>query len=225
MSDFTVELLFGSKEQASPIKSEAVRYLGYRNSLPDDITDSLINKCSMELSDVLSPKCCYVRSSVSFPEQDLTDFGFGNIQSHALYTHLQGCNEVILMAATIGIAADRLIAKYGRFSPAKSVIIDALASSAIEHWCDNAELAITKNDKLHCSRFSAGYGDFPLSYQTHFIRYLDTSRKIGVTLSDSLLMTPTKSVTAVIGIGANSRTCSNKCMTCENVHCIYRNIT
>ncbi len=222
MSDFTVELLFGSNEQAYPIKSEAIRYLGYRKSLPDDITDSLIDKCSEELCAVVSPKCCYVRTSVEFPDENITSFGFGGIKSHALYTHLQGCSEVILMAATIGISADRLIGKYGRISPAKSVIIDALASSAIENWCDSAELTLTKKDKLHCSRFSAGYGDFPLSYQKDFIQYLDTARKIGVTLSNSLLMTPTKSVTAVIGIGASSRTCSNKCMTCENTHCIYR---
>lgn len=222
MSDFTVELITGESSKATPIKSEAIRYLGYRSAMPDNITDTLIDKCSTELSEVLTPRCCYVRTPVIFPEENITDIGFGRIESRNLYRHLQGCSEVILFAATIGIGADRLIAKYNRISPAKSVIIDALASSAIENWCDNAEIMITSQDKLHCSRFSAGYGDFSLEYQRDFIQCLDTARKIGVTLSDSLLMTPTKSVTAVIGIGAASRTCSNKCMSCENKSCIYR---
>lgn len=222
MSDFTVELLLGNGSQAAPVKSEAIRYLGYRSALPDNITDSLIDQCGRELTAVLSPRCCYARTAVSFPRENITDIGFGEIASRDLYKHLQGCSEVILFAATIGIGADRLISKYGRISPAKSVITDALASSAIESWCDSAELIVTAKDSLHCSRFSAGYGDFPLSYQREFIQCLDMQRKLGVTLSDSLLMTPTKSVTAVIGIGAAARTCGNKCMSCANKSCIYR---
>ena len=83
-------------------------------------------------------------------------------------------------------------------------------------------LKITADEEKHCLRFSAGYGDFSLEHQRDFVRCLDVTRKLGITLSDSLLMTPTKSVTAVIGLGGNARTCGNKCMSCNNRNCIYR---
>ena len=50
------------------------------------------------------------------------------------------------------------------------------------------------------SRYSPGYGDLPLELQREIIRVLDCGRTIGITLTESLLMQPSKSVTAVIGM-------------------------
>ncbi len=222
MSDFTVELKIAEKGEVRTVREEAVRYLGYGKRSLDEFTEKMTADCEKELLEAVNARCCYARTKIEFPRNNVVDIGFGEIESHDLFTHLQGCYGAILFAATIGIGVDRLIAKYSRIFPAKSVIIDALASSAIEYWCDKAETEITKNIEKHCSRFSAGYGDFPLSFQKDFVNCLDMTRKLGVTLSDSLLMTPTKSVTAVIGLGAESRTCDNKCMRCTNKHCIYR---
>lgn len=221
MSDFTIELRIAKQGEINVIRDEALRYLGYKKTKPDGITDSLIDECEKELLQAVKGRACYVQTDVSFPGENIVNIGFGDIHSRSLYTHLKDCHGVILFAATIGIEVDRLISKYSRIAPAKSVITDALASSAIENWCDTVELELTQNIKS-CARFSAGYGDFPLEYQKDFVRCLDVARKLGVTLSDSLLMTPTKSVTAVIGLGGNARTCGSRCMSCDNKHCIYR---
>ena len=220
MSNFTIQLITGKSTDAAPVKSEALRYLGYKNNVPDSITDKLIDDCTSELMSVITPRCCYAFTDVNFMAEGILDLGFGQIESKSLYKHLQGCDRAVLFAATVGIGADRLIAKYKRISPAKSVVADALSSSAIESFCDYAERIITENEKKHCSRFSAGYGDFSLDYQRQFVSVLDVSRKIGITLSDSLLMTPTKSVTAVIGSGADNKTCGNKCAMC-NAKCAF----
>ena len=223
MTDLTVQLLLGNAKDAVPVKSEALRYLGYKSNVPDNITDKLIDDCTSELLSVITPRCCYVFTDVNFMAEGILDLGFGQIESKSLYKHLQGCSKAVLFAATVGIGADRLISKYKRISPAKSVVADALSSSAIESFCDYAEGIITRNEK-HCSRFSAGYGDFSLEYQRQFVSVLDVSRKIGITLSDSLLMTPTKSVTAVIGLGANNNSCANKCARCSfNSQCAICN--
>ena len=50
-------------------------------------------------------------------------------------------------------------------------------------------------------RYSPGYGDLPLSVQPALLDALDAGRRLGVTLTESLLMVPMKSVTAVVGIG------------------------
>jgi cobalamin-dependent methionine synthase I len=94
----------------------------------------------------------------------------------------------------------------------------------VECWCDTVELELTKDEDKHCDRFSPGYGDFALEHQKDFARCLDMAKYTGITLSESLLMTPTKSVTAIIGLGASARTCGNKCMFCTKENCIYREV-
>ena len=99
---------------------------------------------------------------------------------------------------------DRLIAKYAATSPAKSLMLDALGSERVEALCDlfNSEIAQTARDegcKAH-PRFSPGYGDLPLEIQRAIFAVLNPEKRIGVMLNDNLFMSPSKSVTAIIGI-------------------------
>ena len=71
-------------------------------------------------------------------------------------------------------------------------------------------------------RFSPGYGDLPLELQKDVFRVLDCPRKIGLSLNESLLMSPSKSVTAIIGIGKGDVEAENKCSACEKTDCAYR---
>ena len=217
-----MNIIKGRPENASPDLKEALRYMGYKGHTPDPDSMMLIEECKSELLKAVSPVCCYMYTEIRAISEDETELVFGKVKSRDLARHLKGCTGAYLFAATIGISVDRLISKYSRIKPAKGVITDALGSSSIESFCDFAELEITKDITQHCSRFSAGYGDFSLSHQTDFMRCLDMNRTLGITLSDSLLMTPTKSVTAVIGIGASNRTCASKCISCPNTKCIYR---
>ncbi len=208
-------IISGKSENASPILNEALRYMGYKKNQPLDDVMPVINECLNEISAVIKPICCYDYADLKFISENQIDIGFGTVTSKSLTNHLKGCNKVILFSATIGIGVDRLITKYGRLNRTKSLIIDALGSSAVESWCDFAEDQITNGVK-HCSRFSAGYGDFSLEHQKDFVKILNMNKNMGITLSESLLMTPTKSVTAVIGLGAENRTCGNKCASCNN---------
>ena len=107
-------------------------------------------------------------------------------------------------AATIGIAIDRLISKYNHISPVKALFMQAIGAERIEALCNlfNSEIrdeAVAKGGTTR-PRFSPGYGDLPLEVQKEFVILLDCSRRLGVTLNESLLMSPSKSVTAVIGV-------------------------
>ena len=53
----------------------------------------------------------------------------------------------------------------------------------------------------HTFRFSPGYADFPLEVQPKLLEILDAPRRIGLTVSPSLLLIPTKSVTCILGVG------------------------
>ena len=124
--------------------------------------------------------------------------------SNDLNKNLIGCDRIIVFAATIGIEIDRLISKYGRLSPAKALCFQAIGAERIESLCetfnnDMRERCAREGSQVR-PRFSPGYGDFPLEAQKDIFRVLDCYRKIGLSLNDSLLMSPSKSVTALIGI-------------------------
>ena len=112
-----------------------------------------------------------------------------------------GCREAVLFAATVGVGLDRLIARYGAVAPSRAVMLQAIGAERIEALCDVFcnTLAVEENRALR-PRFSPGYGDLPLDTQREIFRVLDCQRKIGLTLNDSLLMSPTKSVTAIVGL-------------------------
>ena len=79
------------------------------------------------------------------------------------------------------------------------MIFQGIGAERIEALCDAFENMI-KTDKKIVPRVSAGYGDIPLEMQRDIFAALDCPRKIGLTLNESLLMSPTKSVTAIIGV-------------------------
>lgn len=165
--------------------------------------------------------------------ETLLDLGFLQTDSQGLCHNLQGCDKVILFAATVGLAPDRLIAKYGRLSPTKALCMQAIGAERIESLCDAFcdELAADYAAEGYQTRprFSPGYGDFPLDAQKAFFRALDCPRKIGLSLNDSLLMSPSKSVTALIGLlprtsqisGTEAKTHAN-CTACGKTDCLFR---
>ena len=87
--------------------------------------------------------------------------------------------------------------------PSYSSICQATGAMYIETFIDNLNAHIKEeanNEGLTTMpRYSPGYGDVPLSIQKDFFRLLNCKR-IGLSLMDSLIMAPEKSVTAFIGI-------------------------
>ena len=132
--------------------------------------------------------------------------------------HLQGCEQCVLFGATLGPQADALIRRAQVEDMAKALWLDAAASAAIEEVCDEAQRQIAL--ELECAltaRFSCGYGDLPLVIQPQFLSLLDAGRNIGLSSSASGMLTPIKSVTAVIGIlppGADAPKARPACAIC-----------
>lgn len=175
-------------------RRELLRYAGC-----DENADlGIIDECLTEISDKLTYKVCYAEFGIS-TDGDFVDLGFTKTDSADLKKNLNGCEKIILFAATIGIEIDRLIAKYNRISPSKALIFQAIGAERAESLCDlfNDEM---KEKYSTNPRYSPGYGDLPLDIQRDIFAVLDCPRKIGLTLNDSLLMSPSKSVTAIIGV-------------------------
>lgn len=176
---------------------EVLRYMGAKESADELLT--LIDECVAETADVISAKLCFDEYRIE-TEKNTVDLGFCKAQSKDLAKNLNGCEKAVVFAATVGLGIDRLIAKYSRLSPARALCIGAIGNERVEALCDMFCTELKEKYKHTHQRYSAGYGDLDLSLQRDIFKTLDCTKNIGISLSDSLLMTPTKSVTAIVGI-------------------------
>ena len=144
-------------------------------------------------------KAVYRKTSVTFFGEKGILFDFGEIESADLRKNLAGCSSAFIFAATSGSGVDRLILKHTKLSPADAMVTDCIASSGIEVFCDKINEEMRKGRVLK-PRYSPGYGDVSLCCQSEILSFLDAYRKIGLTLTETYLMTPIKSVTAIVGI-------------------------
>jgi cobalamin-dependent methionine synthase I len=205
---------------------EVLRYAGVKEQ--DDALEKLFQECLAEAQDKVSLRVCYAVFPVSLTE-DGVGVGFANIRSTHLRKLLKNAQEVVVFAATAGIELDRLIARYNHASAGKAVVFQAIGAERVETLCN----AFEKDLKTQMEgagmrltpRFSPGYGDLPLELQREIFRVLEPQKRIGVTLSNSLLMSPSKSVTAFIGLERSN--CEEKkemlgCQACHKEDCTYR---
>ncbi len=203
---YTIEYSSPTQEnKVQPIAFREVwRYAGYKGvpSQEESELTKLLEQVIKEMEPHLIYRVCYRRMELSW-QDGIPALPF-EAQSQDLAKCLQGCNEIILFAATIGLELDRRIAREQYLFPTKALLLQALGAERIEALCDTFCLDIKQNANEKglqiTPRFSPGYGDLPLEVQKDFFRLLDCNRKIGVTLNQSLLMTPSKSVTAIFGL-------------------------
>lgn len=176
--------------------NEVKRYLRVRDFDPS--VKKILDECMGCVYTSAAPKAVYAKVNIRVGRESV-DFGFVKVKSQNLAFHLAGCNEAFIIATTLGVEVDRLIEKYTRILQTKAAVCDAISSALIESFCDNInKFLITKKESV--SRFSPGYGDFDISYQKDILGFLDANRKIGIALTDSMMMVPSKSVTAIIGL-------------------------
>ncbi len=206
-------------------RSEVLRYMQCIGNGDTSELEPLIDSFIDEFNHAADYKACYAKFDINIHD-DCIDLGFMQVNSNALSTNLKDCCQVYAFAATTGINAERMLNKYNRLSQGKAFMMDAIGSAAIEAFCDYLNAYLKEEVKqsglfLH-PRFSPGYGDFPIEHQPQLLSALDATRKLNLTLTDSCLMIPTKSVTALIGITDTPYTYNTKtCECCTQTDCRY----
>lgn len=194
--------VFYKEFSAPPIdKREILRYMGCRESTPP--IENLIERSLALCADKLSYKVCFAEYDIQI-DGTKCDLGFVSTESRDLAKCLGKCDKILLFAATVSLELDRLILRYGKSEPSVSVCLQAIGAERIEALCDafcqEMRAEYSKLGKSLRPRFSAGYGDLPLELQRDIFKALGCDKRIGLTLNDSMIMSPTKSVTAIIGI-------------------------
>ena len=208
----------------SPDIHEVLRYLGAGANAPESL-QAQVAELSARLSEAVQPRYIWrlfpiIRECGSFvlPESGLT------LAGHTAETMLSDCDRAVLLCCTLGAEFEALLRREQARDMARAAILDACGSALVEAGCDAAEQEIAQRFPQHflTDRFSPGYGDLPLTLQPPLCTALDTRRRLGVHVTDSLLLNPAKSVTAILGLSdrpqmARVRGCASCSMrkTCQ----------
>lgn len=217
---------------------EVWRYAGYMG-VPDNSQDelkSLFDEVVSELDGAFLYQVCYRRLPLNWlmdeAQKSVPTLPF-TYTSDSLNKCLLGSDEIIIFAATIGPAIDKKILLYEKTAATKALLAQAYGAERVEALCDTfcegMRAQLQSEGKSMTPRFSPGYGDWSLEVQREYFTVLDIYHQIGVSLGDSLLMRPSKSVTAIFGIksgGAeecvDEHTAGEKCSMCSKEDCVYR---
>ena len=195
---------------------EIARYLGNETlSLTAELREQAV-LCQQELEKTVVPRTVTVRLS-------LCNFSHS---SQNLAHHLRHCEEVFLYAITLGSDADRLLRRWSAQNMGKAAVGQAVCAVWLDELCDMLTLSflpsLQKGEYL-TPPFSPGYGDWSLKEQSYVLSLLDAPARIGLTLTNSRMLVPEKSITAVVGISRKKEdACGQKCLRCRKTDCIFR---
>ena len=201
-------------------RREALRYLRAR---PDDKeAQLLVDTVYLKLRNEVQARHVLQKYRVAVDATGVTLESGTRFNSRDLAAHLKGCEEALLLGATLGSRVDAAIRRLALGSVAEGAAAQAVAAALIESYCDEVQARFDTGGLAQRPRFSPGYGDWDLAEQRLLFPVLNCAKLIGLTLTEGCMMAPSKSVTAVIGLSEDVQCVWNKCMTCGNINCPYR---
>ena len=205
---------------------QAFRYMGM-HAAPDETMLRLAKNCEKRLLASILPRYIHLVCQLRHTEQGVLCEGTTLLLTGAdIAAHLAGCDRAAVLCATLSSGADAAIRQAGAFDVLAGMMTDAMASALTEQLCDAAEAEILAGlPGLHPTwRYSPGYGDLPLTVQGDLLRTVNAEKRLGVTLSDSGMLIPSKTVTAVIGLSSKPIPKGKRgCAVCNmNQTCPYR---
>lgn len=197
-------------------------YLGYYEIEANTEILDIIEDCKKEVLECVDYKACIAQVECCENENGVLCLGFMESDSKSLVGNLRNCETAYVFAATTGAALHRLIGRNIIISPIRGMVTDSIGSAAIEAFCDYINKNVGDVDYLR-PRFSPGYGDLSLECQQTILDYLGAKKHIGLALTDGGMLTPVKSVTAIIGLSKEKNKCKSKkgCMVCDRKNCPY----
>ncbi len=206
---------------------EALRYMQMPQDKADDDIIQKIRATYNELEQIKGTRAIYKVFSIYLePQAIFLENTQLKIESQDLLKLLSNCQRCYILAVTLGQEVDRKITIKQKIDMLDAVILDACASVCIDRVCDDLEREIVKelkDDEFLTMRFSPGYGDVLLEVQQKLLDILDASRKIGISLTKTNMLIPTKSITALIGVSNQKENRLESCSKCNLTQvCLYK---
>ena len=183
-------------------KTKILQYLGTKGK-SDGFTDLVIDDMIVKTEKHIEPKIFYkifdIKNTDGKIEVLNTTIVFAG---KSINLRLKDCNRCVIFYATLGYEIDKKIKELQRTSLSEALVMNACASAALEDVCDNLCKNLSEEflQNTLTKRFSPGYGDLSLEYNKEILNVLNGQRQAGIVFNQGGLMTPTKSVTAIVGI-------------------------
>ncbi|NPD32736.1 vitamin B12 dependent methionine synthase [Eggerthellaceae bacterium zg-997] len=201
-------------------RAETLRYLGYTGQQVDSSLNDRIDLLIGECERTATPGFRYRIFPARITSTGVVVEGTSLVLEGAdIRAHMTGAREVALMTCTLGLANERAQRRYATTSGLDAFVFGAAGSALVEavaDACNAAIVAEARSRGLHCNwRYSPGYGDLPLSAQPAIVRILDATRALGVTVTDSNLLVPAKTVTAAVGLFDTPQSDRRSCANCS----------
>jgi hypothetical protein len=201
-------------------EEEILRYLGYQGNKSNEQTYANIRECEDLLNQVVQPRYLYQCFPITMQNDGIAVDTTGLLlKGESIQAHLKDCAKAIILCATLSASLDKAIRQMQITDMAKALLLDCCATVAIEQICDQLEsqLQLKYQNFYFTKRFSPGYGDLPISNQKNLLTLLDAPKKIGLFATSNSILTPKKSVTAIIGL-------SNHPIEKERLNCLACNM-
>ncbi len=229
MTEFNYDTVYShrlSKDKIQLRKREILRYMGQKGQASDELK-ALIDALVPKVHSSLNPKGAFVVKKIQGIGGDEIVIDNMIISSRNLSKNLRGCKAAVIFAMTIGSETDRFIARQSHASPLGALAASAIGAEAIECYVDvwQAEIgkSFEKDGLFMRPRFSPGYGDFSLKFQENIISLLTAPIRCGICVTDKLILTPSKSVTGMIGLSETNEGCIKiGCEECAKTDCAFR---
>ncbi|MDX9810974.1 MAG: vitamin B12 dependent-methionine synthase activation domain-containing protein [Bacteroidales bacterium] len=204
--------------------------MGYREGEDRSLVTPLITDVLTEAREICPVKAEYmIFNDIQFDDSDRSLL-IGSVRFHIgriIFSHLRKAEAVALFLCTAGDEIGGRIRKYmSGVDLLKGYVYDVAGSEIVEAAADliQEKLRISMKEKglAITNRFSPGYCGWDVSEQ-HKLFSLHPENFCGITLTDSALMQPVKSVSGIIGIGKGVKFNPYSCSICDSQNCIYRN--
>lgn len=224
MKKNTVYSHFCKAEDINPPRKEILRYMACKKESGNET--KLIDELLPLVKKAASPKGSFAFFEIERDEASIYING-QSLKSLSLFKNLRLCNMAIIFSLSLGAEIDRLISKYSVSRPSAALCINAVATAMIEEYakifCEEMKDLFKKENLFLRPRFSPGYADFDLKEQFLFIKLTNAGKLCGINLTDGFMMTPSKSITAIMGASEKDLLCINSgCEMCKQKNCEFR---
>ena len=182
--------------------AEALRYIGAGGSPSEELRRDMA-EIAEKLKRAVQPRWAWRVFPIRHGPEGIVLSGAGvTLTGESARRMLEQCGQAVLLVCTLGARFDAMLRAEQARDMAKAVMLDAAGSAWVEAGCGAAEEEIAARfpDLFRTDRFSPGYGDLPLEIQPALCAALDAQRRVGVCVTNSLLLNPGKSVTAIVGL-------------------------
>jgi len=151
---------------------------------------------------LMTPMGVFEKCPVSLEQNGVVSIrGVFLIHSADLYKWVEGCDEMAVMAVSLGSGITAYVEELvGAGEVTRGMVADAIGSETVEELANLLNrIIINTIRRAATKRYSPGYGDWDLSDQAALLGLID-ARRIGIEVNPSSQMVPEKSISAVIGI-------------------------